>query len=129
MGLLDSEFGFINVLSDDIITLSPQGRSAAPAVSHQPARRRDAKGIFIHLSVSLFTCVAVATLIAIETYSRGSREERASCVDDLKILNKEEDVCIFIIVLLVVKGAPLVLKVVQGVVKELHGSFNPSNVT
>ncbi len=110
MGLLDSEFGFINVLSDDIITLSPHGHSAAPTATHQPVRRRDAKGIFIHLSASLFVCVAVATLIAIETYTRGSREERVSCVNDLKTLNKEEDVCIFIIVRLVVKGSPLVLK-------------------
>lgn len=47
---------------------------------HQSETGRDTKGIFIRLSVSLFVCVAVATLIAIETYSGGSQ----SCADDLK---------------------------------------------
>ena len=47
---------------------------------HQSETSRDTTGIFIRLSVSLFVCVAVATLIAIETYSRGSQ----SCADHLK---------------------------------------------
>lgn len=113
---------FINALWDDIIALNPQGRSAAPAASHQPVRRRDAKGIFIHLSVSLFTCVAVATLIAIETAPEGlKRREWVSSMSSR--LNKEKDVCIFIIVLLVVKGVPLVLRWFKG---SWRNSMDPS---
>lgn len=81
--LLDPQSGFINVLSHDSMTLHPQGGLTAPAASHQSEKRRDAERIFIHLSVSLFVCVAVATCIAIETNSRGSEGER-SCSDELR---------------------------------------------
>lgn len=72
MGVLDPELSFIKVLSDDLIILNPQFQSAAP--SHQFKRRCDAMGIFIHLSVSLFLCVVVPTLIARQMYLEGLRE-------------------------------------------------------
>ena len=73
--LLLPQSNLINILSDGLMTLYPQGSWAGPVVSHQSEGRCDAGRTFIHLSVSLFVCIAVATLIAIEMYSGDSKRD------------------------------------------------------